>query len=474
MEALLPITIVLLSPLAGAGLLQRAKGKSSTVRVVIVGAGEAGIHLARMLSKDHHDVVVIDQDAALVDRLAEQLDALVLHGNGASPRMLKEATIQNAEMLVAVTDHDETNITACLAARHHGVGRTAARIHNPDYISQEPSAENILGIDFVIHTEQVVAQKIKAALLVPGAVNVENFAGGRIEVAEVIVQAESPAAGCAVRDIGMPERSLIIGGVRHGETLMSRGDTVLEAGDHIFVISARERIREAVGSVAVDTEPVTEAMMLGGGRAGLRVVEALEETDISIKVIEKDASRAEYLASRLEKGTVLHQRDISRDFLVREGIEHTDTFIALTGDDRTNLMASMYAKELGVRQTICGVARGEYIPLAESLGVDITISGRLLAASVISQFVRKVDVMAVTLLESGAQMIELAVAEDSRVTGHSLAELDFPKEAIVGMLLRDDETIIPHGSDVLQPGDDVVIFTTDAAVEKVERFFAPQ
>ncbi|CAN5666062.1 Trk system potassium transporter TrkA [soil metagenome] len=444
------------------------------MRVVIVGAGEVGVHLARMLSADNHDVVVIDQDAALVDRITEQLDALVLYGNGASPKMLAEADIRKTDMLIATTDHDETNITACLAARYHAVERTVARIHNPDYISQEPSAENILGIDFVIHTEQVVTENIKAALLVPGAVSVENFAGGRIEVAEVIMHAESPAAGCAVRDIGMPERSLILGGVRHGEALMSRGDTVLQAGDHIFVISDRERIREAVGSVAVDTEPVREVMILGGGRVGLRMAEALEETDISIKVIEKDASRAEYLASRLKKCTVLHQRDIiSRDFLVREGIEHTDTFIALTADDRTNLLASMYAKQLGVHQTISGVGREDFIPLAESLGVDITISGRLLAASVISQFVRKADVMAVTLLESGAQMIEFAVAEDCRVTGQSLAELEFPREAIVGMVLRDDETIIPHGSDVLHPGDDVMVFTTDAAVEKVESFFAP-
>lgn len=444
------------------------------MRVIIVGAGEAGVHLARMLSEDNHEVVVIEQDAALVERITERLDALVLHGNGASPKMLAEANSpQKAGMLVATTEHDETNITACLAARHHGVKRTVARLHNPDYISRESSAGNILGIDFVIHTEQVVAEKVKAALLVPGAVNVDSFAGGRIEVAEVILDEDSPATGRAVRDIGMPERSLILGGVRHGEALMSRGDTVLEAGDHIFVISDRERLREAVGIVAVDTEPVREVMILGGGRAGLRVVEALEETGIAIKVIERDADRVEYLASRLEQGTVLHQRDISRDFLVREGVEHTDTFIALTGDDGTNMLASMYAKQLGVRQTIAGVGRGEFIPLAESLGVDITISGRLLAASVISQFVRKVDVVAVTLLESGAQMIELTVAEDSRVTGYALSELDFPKEAIVGMVLRDGETIIPHGSDVLRPGDDAVVFTTEAAIEKVESFFAP-
>lgn len=446
------------------------------MRVIVVGAGEVGVHVSRMLSEDNHDVVVIDEDAALAERLSEQLDALVLHGNGASPKVLAEANVQNTQMLIATTDHDETNITACLSAKYHGVERTVARIHNPDYIPekpQDPSSKNILGIDFVIHTEQVVAENIKAAILVPGAVNVEDFAGGRIEVAEVILDEDSPAAGCAVQNVGLPERSLIIGGVRHGEALMSRGDTVLEAGDHIFVISEPQYLSEAVDVVATDTEPVKEVMIFGGGRAGLRVALALEETDISLKVIERDTERAEYVASKLERGTVLHHLDVTRDFLLQEGIEHTDTFIAVTGDDRTNMLSCMYAKQLGARQTIAGVGRGEFIPLAETLGVDITISGRLLAASVISQFVRRGDVMAVTLLESGAQMIELAVAEDSRVTGQTLANLDFPKEAIVGMVLRDGETIIPRGNDTLEAGDDVVVFTTDAAVVKVESFFAP-
>ena len=182
------------------------------MRVVIVGAGEVGVHVAQLLSSENHDVVVIDRDAARVGRITEQLDALVLHGNGASPKIQVEAGIQKAEMLIAATNHDEVNITACLGAKYHGVERTVARIHNPDYLPQEPSSKNILGIDFIIHTEEVVAENIKAALLVPGAVNVEKFARGRIEVAEVILDEESPASGCAVRDIGMPERSLITRG----------------------------------------------------------------------------------------------------------------------------------------------------------------------------------------------------------------------------------------------------------------------
>ncbi len=442
------------------------------MRIVIVGAGEVGFNVAQMLSGEGHDVVVLDWDAVRVERTSGILDALVLHGNGASPKMLEEAGIRKSSLLVATTGSDETNITACLAAKHHGVERTVARIHNPDYYPQEPFAKNILGIDFVIHTEEVAAEEIKAALLTPGAVNVESFANGSIKVAEVIVSEDSPAAGISVREVKLPERSLILGGVRNGEVLMSRGDTILKPRDHIFLISEDHRIADAVGAVVTDVEPVKEVMIFGGGRIGLRLAQALEDTDVSTKIIERIESRVEYLSSHLEKGTVVHASDISQDLLLREGIEHTDAFISVTGDDRTNLLGAMYARRLGARRTVAGIGRGEFAPLAEALGVDITISPRLLAAGAISRFVRRGDVVAVTLLESGAQMIELRVPDKCPVAGHPLSELDFPKEAIVGMMLRDGEAIIPHGNDVLEAGDDVVVFTVNATLERVERLFS--
>lgn len=442
------------------------------MRIVVVGAGEVGFNVAQMLSGEGHDVVVLDWDAVRVERTSGILDALVLHGNGASPKMLEEAGIRKSSLLVATTGSDETNITACLAAKHHGVERTVARIHNPDYYPQEPFAKNILGIDFVIHTEEVAAEEIKAALLTPGAVNVESFANGSIKVAEVIVPEDSPAAGRSVREVKLPERSLILGGVRNGEVLMSRGDTILQPRDHIFLISEDHRIADAVGAVVTDVEPVKEVMIFGGGRIGLRLAQALEDTDVSTKIIERVESRVEYLSSHLEKGTVIHAGDISQALLLEEGIEHTDAFISVTGDDRTNLLGAMYARRLGARRTVAGIGRGEFAPLAEALGVDITISPRLLAAGAISRFVRRGDVVAVTLLESGAQMIELRVPDKCPVAGHPLSELDFPKEAIVGMMLRDGEAIIPHGNDVLQTGDDVVVFTVNATLERVERLFS--
>ena len=444
------------------------------MRTVIIGAGEVGSNTARMLSEEGHDVVLIEQDETLVERASEQLDALVIHGNGASPRLLAEAGIEKADLLVAASSSDEANIIACLAAKARGVSRTVARIHNPDYYDpQEPFAEEMLGIDFVIHTEQMAAQEIKEALLVPGAINVETFAEDSIEVAEVILNEGSPAVGRTLRDLRLPEASLVVGVVRRGEALVPRGDTVLERRDHVLLISGRRRIAEVVKSVTTDTEPVREVTIYGGGRIGLRLALALEKAGMSVRVIERDEARARYVASQLRRGFVLHDEGISRDFLLQERVDRSDAFVAVTGDDRANLLAAMYARQLGARMTIAGVSSGEFAPLADALGVDMTISPRMLAAEAILRFVRRGEIVDVALLESGAEMIELRVPPHSRVTGRPLSEVGFPEGAIVAALLRDGDVVIPTGREILEPGDDAVVFTVEDAIEEVERLFAP-
>jgi trk system potassium uptake protein TrkA len=444
------------------------------MRTVIIGAGEVGLITARMLSEEGHDVVLVEQDEALVERASEQLDALVVHGNGASPKLLMEAGIKEADLLIAASNSDETNIIACLGAKARGVPRTVARIHNPDYYDpKETFARDMLGIDFAIHTEQMAAQEIKAALLVPGAINVDTFAEDSIEVAEVILNQGSPAVGRALKDVRLPGQSLIVGVVRRGEALVPRGETVLELRDHVLLISGRRGINEVVKAVAVDTAPVRDVTIYGGGRIGLRLALALEGVGISVRVIERNEARARYVASRLRRGFVLHDEGISRDFLLQERVDRTDAFVAVTGDDRANLLAAMYARQLGARTTIAGVSRGEFAPLADALGVDLTISPRMLAAEAILRFVRKGDVINVALLESGAEMIELRIPETCRVAGRPLSEVGFPSGAIVGALLRDGDVIIPTGQEVLKPGDDAVVFTVEDAVEDVERLFAP-
>jgi trk system potassium uptake protein TrkA len=443
------------------------------MRVVIVGAGEVGFNSAQMLSREGHKVVLIEQEERLVERASEQLDALTILGNGASPRVLAEAGIKRSDLLVAATSSDEVNIIACLAAKAQGVPQTVARLHNPDYYdSEEPFAQKMLGIDFVIHTERMAAEEIREALLVPGAVNVETFGGENIEVAEVILASESPAVGLPVREVRLPERSLIIGVVREGEALVPRGDTELKLRDHVFLIGERRRMGAVIEAVATDTDPVREVMIFGGGRIGLRLAEALEEVGISVKVIERDESRARYVASRLRRALVLRADDLSQDFLLAERVDQTDAFVAVTGDDRANLLGAMYARRLGARITVAGVSRGEFNPLADALGVDITISPRVLAASAILRFVRRGNVAAVTLLESGAEMMELKVPARCRVVGRPLSAVKFPEGALVGAILRDGEVIIPSGREVMRPGDDAVVFSLRSAVDRVERLFA--
>ena len=443
------------------------------MRVFIVGAGEVGFNTAQMLSREGHEVTVVEENEDRVSRVSEQLDALVLQGNGASPKTLAEIEAHKSELLIAVTDSDEVNITACLVAKAQGVGQTVARIRNPDYYdSKEPFARDVLGIDFVIHTERAAAEEIRDALRVPGSVNVETFAEDNIEVAEVALKEDSPVAGCAVKDVELPEGSLIVGVVRDNKTVIPQGNTELRAGDHVFLISERKNINRVVRAVSTDTEKVDEVMIFGGGKIGLRLARILEEEGISVKIVEKDEERAQYVASHLRKGLVLHDEGISRDFLLQERVDRTGAFIAATGDDRANLLAVMYAKQLGAKRTISVVSRAEFAPLSEALGVDIAISPRLITAGAILRFVRKGDVMAVNVLESGAEMIELRVPEDCRVAGQPLSKVGFPDGAIVGAVLRNGDVVIPTGDEVLQQGDDAVVFTVESAVDEVERLFA--
>lgn len=445
------------------------------MRIVIVGGGEVGFNAARMLSGEGHRVVLIDQDEAHVERMTEQLDALVMHGNGASPKVLQEAETENSDLIIAVTSSDETNIIACLAAKAQGVTRTVARINNPDYYDpQETFAGKTLGIDFVIHTEQMAAEEIFEALMAPGAVDVETFAEKTIQVAEVILREGSPAVNRTVRDVSLPQRSLMVGVVRGGAPLVPTGDTVLRVGDHVFLIGERRRsIPAAVAAVATDTEPVREVMILGGHRIGLILAQILERAGISVKVVERDEARARHVASQLKKGLVLRDEGVSRDFLLAEGVDTTDAFVAVTEDDRANLLAAMNARTLGARLTVAGISRSEFSPLSEALGVDVAVSPRLLAAGAILRFVRRGEIAAVTLLESGAQIIDLGVPASCRIANRSLSDVRFPKGAIVGAVLRDGAVLIPGGRDVLKPGDEAVVFTVGSAVDEVEALFAP-
>jgi trk system potassium uptake protein len=444
------------------------------VYVVIVGGGEVGFHIASVLIQEGHEVALIDRDPANHRRASEQLDALVLLGNGASKRVLREANIARASMVIAVTDADEVNMIACMTAKRVGVPLTIARIRSEDYLDDGRAVStDFTGIDHVIQPEAAVAEEISELIDYPGALDAVTFPGEEVILIETQVAAESPAAGKLLLDIGLPRNVLLTALLREGVMHIPSGKTRLEAGDRVFLVGKRDGVLKAVSMLAVHVRPLRKAILLGVGQLGMRIATMLDARGARLTVFEKDRGRSVEAAGLLHRALVLHDEGLDEDTLRMEGIEETDIFIAATGDDRLNILASLQAKRLGARRTVSIVERAEFSAILEAAGVDVAISPRRITASTILRFVRSGEVLSVALVEKSAgEVLELKVAEGSRLAGRMLREVEFPAGAIVGVLLQADGVHIAHGGSVIHPGDRAIVFALPEAVPAVERIFA--
>jgi trk system potassium uptake protein len=444
------------------------------VYVVIVGGGEVGFHIANVLVQEGHEVALIDRDPANYRRASENLDALVLFGNGASKRLLQEANIARASMVIAVTDSDEVNMIACMTAKRVGVPLTIARIRSQDYLDDSRAVSTeFSGIDHVIQPEAAVAEEIAELLDYPGALGVVVFPGDEVILLETQVAAESPAAGKILGEVGLPRNVLLTALLREGLMQIPSGKTVVEVGDRVFLVGKREGVLRAVDMLAASTRPLRKAILLGVGQLGMRIATMLDERGARLTVFEKDRDRSVEAAGRLHRALVLHDEGLDEDTLLMEGIDETDIFIAATGDDRLNILASLQAKRLGARRTVSIVERAEFSAILEAAGVDVAISPRRITASTVLQFVRSGEVLSVAMVEKSAgEVLEFKVAENSRLVGRALKEVDFPAGAIVGVLLQADGVHIAHGESVMTAGDRAIVFALPAAVPQVESIFA--
>jgi trk system potassium uptake protein TrkA len=319
------------------------------VRVIIVGAGDVGQHIARTLSSERHDVTIIEQDGARVDALQGDLDALVVRGNGASPKLLRDIGVGQADLLCAVTQSDEANVIAALAAHQLGASRTIARVRDTEYFGADESfANDVLGIDLVIHPERATAEDLSEAILLPGAVHVEHFAGGRITVAETMVSSRSPLVGRALGDRKPLRPHNVIGLIRAGRTVPAEPGHRVKAGDHILIAAAREDIAVEVAHLGGHIGKVRDVVIFGGGRVGMPLARRLEQADrFRITVMESNEERARELAEQLRHSTVLHEEGISKEVLLAHGVDRSGAFVACAGDDRANLLTALHAKQLG-------------------------------------------------------------------------------------------------------------------------------
>lgn len=443
------------------------------VRAIVIGAGEVGINVARTLSADGHDVTLIEKDPDLAAEVSGELDALVVQGNGASPRVLSREGAGEVDLLAAVSQVDEVNIIAALSANQLGAKTTVARVRDPDYFGDNESfARQVLGIDFVIDPDLATAEDISQALLLPGAVSVEYFGDGRLGLAEVIATEDSELLGSTLAERQRPEPSYIVGVVHEGKAHLARGDDQIVPGDHVLVVAAREHIAKTVGRFAGRTREVRKCLIFGGGKIGIRLADILSGTNVQVTILEADGERARFLAEELPDALVLHDEGVSSASQQSAGVGEADAFVACAGDDRINLLAALEAKRQGVDLSISVVSREEFVPLVDALAIDAAFSPRLITAEAILRFVHTESLRAMHLLRSGFEALELEADQGSPIEGQAIGDTHgILAGCRVGAILRDGEVIVPRKGTTIEAGDRVLMLGVNGTIEDVEASF---
>ena len=442
---------------------------------MIIGAGEVGYHLARRLAGENKQVTLIDKDPAAVRRVNETIDAQAIQGSGSNPERLESAGIKMADMLLAVTDSDEVNLTACLAADILSPNtRKLARIRMSEFV---PFHENLQDqpphISRVINPEIEVVKTIERLMSVPGAIDVGEFAEGQFKFIGVRLTSEAGLNGIKLADIGAVmegDPPLIAAIVRHETLIVPHGNDRLEKNDLIYFISTNDSYRKTLSLLNKHARTIERVMLIGGGRTGLRLAKTLESKNIAVKIVESNSDRALVLAELLNNSIVLNGDGSDQGLLLEENIEKMDALVALTGDEETNIIVAMLAKRFGVPQNIVKINKFNYFPLMGAIGIDQVVSPRLSAVNSILHHIRQGKVLsAISLQNEAAEVMEAEALETSDIVGHPLKQIKFPKGALLIGILHNGEAIIPCGDSVVHPGDHVVIFAQEEVVPKVEK-----
>lgn len=444
------------------------------MRVIVIGAGVVGYNAALMISQEGHDVVVVEQSEEKIDRIRRKMDVMTVAGNGANPTVLEDAGVRQADLLVAATDLDEVNMVACFTAKQLGVRRTIARLRKEEYVTNGGAvAFSALGIDHVVTPEVVAAEEIIDVLSSGSAIGVEDFGAGKIRMMEYKV-GDTPIANRPLAEVKFPKPCKIVAIVRPEGALIPRGSDAVRPGDHIYVVAERAHIRDLEPLFGIDKGAGAphNITIFGCGRIGYRLAKALERQNVRVKVIEQKRDRCELLAAELQHARVICGDEHDLDVFREEAVPGADAFVAITARGELNILMALLSKQMGIARAIAVFNEPEYIPLAEKFGLDAAISPLVLSAGAILKFLRRGQVLSVTLLEQQqAEAIELVAAPGSRVVGKPLRDLNFPRGATVGAILRGGKAIVPNGDTSLLTGDRAVVVTLPSTRSAVETLF---
>lgn len=444
------------------------------MRVIVVGAGEVGQSIASNLS-DSHDVVLVDRDEALVEELTYEIDALVIHGDGTDIATLREAGIEDAELLIASTDNDEANIVTCGAAKTTGDVFTIARVKRHSLLETWQGAEGAFGVDFMASSNLLTAEAIFRLSGFPGAHDVDSFIGGLVRMAEFEVGPESPIVELTVEEADQYDSLTFAAIFRDDELIIPRGDTVIQEGDRVVVIGSTGSVTQfATETVRAGGSDLEEVVIVGGSEIGFHTARLFEEHGYRPHLIEQDHDRAREIAEKLPNTSVWEHDATDIDFLEREHVDEADMIVAALKHDDRNLLVSMLAQKLGVDRTISLIENTTYAELFEKVGIDVAVSPREETAEEIVRFTRDEQTEKIAMVEHDrAEVLEVTLSEESPIAGRQIADAtgEFPDCVVIGAISRDGELVVPRGDTVLEAGDHVVLFTETQVLDDVTALF---
>lgn len=445
------------------------------MKIIIVGAGEVGYNIAGRLASENKRVVVIDKDPDAVRRLSENLDIQVITASGSNPKVLIDAGIHETDILLAVTDQDETNLVACLITDLISpTTKKLVRLRDADFdpyhdrFKKEPPH-----IDTVINPEIEVVNTIRKLMEVPGAVDVGDFIDGQVKYIGIRLDKYSPMAGIRLVDFPAEfgeNRPLIAAIIRGNKVIVPRGGNKLEPGDLVYFVCETLKLEKTLKLFGKKIQPIQNALIIGGGRIGERLIKLLEQDNIKTKIIESDIDRCHYLSEQMDKTVVLHGDGSDQKLFLEENAGQSDVVVSVTDDDETNILVSLLAKNLGVQNTITRIGKSGYFPLLATIGLEKVVNPRLSAVSSILQNVRKGKVLSdISIFGERGEFIEAIALETSDITNKPLKKIAFPKGALLVCIIREGQIMIPAGDSIVNPGDRIIMFAVKHAVKKLEK-----
>lgn len=445
------------------------------MKVVVIGAGEVGYNIAKVMS-DKNDVIVIDKDAERAAR-ANELDVQVMVGNGANVDLLKE--LPAFDLFVAVSSNDEINILSCLAAKTltQGKAKTIARVSNPDYIKKPVSQKPEVGVDVMVCPELSLASEIAELLYIRGAVDVEVFAEGKVEMIEFIISESNPLIGKLFKDLRL-NQVCTVGAILRGEdVIIPNGDSFLTPDDHVIVVAKTDDVEKVEALFSPEAEPSKrrkkKILLIGCGDVGFYLANLIDKDPwIDLKIIEQSEERCLEVVDLLPHSLILKGDATDIDLLKEEGAGNADVVVSVTDSDEKNLLCGLMSKHFGAKKIIGRTTHPDYIPVFEMVGIDIALSTRNATVNEVLRLTLSTSIESLRALpQAQSEILEYSVTEKSKIAGTVVKDLHFPSDAIISMIVRGNEPIIPNGSLTVLPGDRVIIFSKPEAYSKLNRLF---